>query len=110
MPLSERSSDLTPNESSRIIRKVFQRKKPHPKFPDELKDDEEGYVLISWGDLSPSMAYLDAGAMPSSDHIVQRRPRPITKKRSYTISRAIRDTDMSFEEIVKQVVERPRSP
>jgi hypothetical protein len=98
--------DSAPNESSGIVKKVLQRKRPEP--PDELQDDEEGYVLISWGDLTPAMAYLHASGPKNNQKCGSTRKsvaqtRPIIKQSMPPLSWAIRNTKLSFEEVISEV-------
>ena len=97
----ERGKDSGANESSGIIRKVFRKKSLRLGLPGELQsqNDEEGYVLISHGDLSPSMAYLHG----STPIIKKSKPRHSSTSASWLI----RNTQMSFWEIAQK--SHPRS-
>jgi hypothetical protein len=117
--MKQRMSNSGENESSGIIRKVFQGRNHHPELPEGLKDNEDGYVLISYGDLSPSMAYLHDPTPGASSHStpsnsshekrstnksVRKHP-PIIKKSKPTrsgLAWVIRETHISFEEITQR--------
>ena len=102
-PVKEIESGL---ESSGIVKRVIQRTRPGSELPDQ--DDEEGYILVSWGDLSPSMAYLHGptpGCM-SNTHGKKsgstRESGAETAMNKKPLLRAIRATNMSFEDIIEK--------